>query len=390
MRFFYYYPSWDKPSGGNKQLRLQATLLGELGVETFLLRDKAFLTRPASFDDNVFYSVPIPHAPVSFERACDFLSPNDVLVLPEVRLDDWLAVCGGWRCRIAVNNQNGFYGLRYCPPKGVVSNRIEFAIANAPYVAALCRRFYGLPPERIFHVPHWVVRSPFEPTMSATLGEHGVCYMPRKLPNVVRQVKERVERERPGVPWIEIDGVPETEVSQLMRSRRVFFAAQDLEGCPLTALEAMTCGAIVAGFPGTGRFPHPYAKPENGFWVEDRDMVAAVTAVIKAIDLTAMQGNQYQRFVEAGYATAQRFSRIAVETALAELVSTVQNRSYSSRTGPRPRLGRLGWFQAFRTLHDANRLGWPSRVVSVAARVIRRLLPSQHRDHRALRSANDV
>ena len=61
MRFFYYYPTWNKPSGGNKQIRLMASLLTGLGVETFLLRDRRFFA-PGGFDDHAYYRVPVSHA----------------------------------------------------------------------------------------------------------------------------------------------------------------------------------------------------------------------------------------------------------------------------------------------------------------------------------------
>ncbi len=379
MRFFYYYPTHDKPSGGNKQLRLQATLLRELGVETFLLRDERYFTRPDPFDDDTFYRVPVEVAPVPFERADGLLAPDDVLMLPEVRLRESLAACGAWNCRVAVNNQNGFYGLRYGPPRAQARGRIEFVFANAPYVAALSHRFYGVPRAHVFPVPHWIVRPPFEISEPAPDGALAVSYMPRKMPDLVRRVREAVQRTHPDVPWVEIDGVPEPEVARRLRANRVFFVAQDLEGCPLTALEAMTCSAIVAGFPGTANFPHPYATPANGFWVRDRDTTAAAIAVGKAIDLARAGGEPYREVLRAEHATARRYARAAVLDALREVVTVVKSRSYSTRSGPRGALGLRGWLQAARLLYDADRLGRAGRlagqVIGTAKRLRNRPVP---------------
>src|SRR4051812_5428328 len=115
MRFFYYYPTWNKPSGGNKQLRLMATLLAEMGIETFILRDRSYLDQAPIFDDDVYYRVPVPLAPFVFEEGGEHLRSEDVLLLPEVLLERTLPVCAPWRCRLALNNQNGFYALRYRP-----------------------------------------------------------------------------------------------------------------------------------------------------------------------------------------------------------------------------------------------------------------------------------
>src|SRR5207249_3460840 len=149
MRFLYYYPTWNKPTGGNKQLRLMAALLTELGIENLLLRDRKFFGPDGGFDDNVFYDAPLPLAPFPFEDAGPHLRADDVVILPEVLLETSLPLCRGWRCRLALNNQNGFYGLRYAPSRRLCGKSIEFAIANAPYVAGLCRDFHGIPPERI-------------------------------------------------------------------------------------------------------------------------------------------------------------------------------------------------------------------------------------------------
>jgi hypothetical protein len=373
MRFFFYYPTHDKPSGGNKELRLHASLLRELGVEVFLLRDELFFTRPNSFDDNVFYRVPIDLAPVPFERAGEYLKPDDVVILPEVILRDSLARCAPWNCRIAVNNQNGFYGLRYGPPRALARDRIEFVLAISPYVAALSHHFYGVPRNRIFHVVPWIVRPPFEIREPAPDAALAVSYMPRKMPDLVRRIREVVERAHPDVPWVEIDGVPEPEVARRLRANKVFFVAQDLEGCPLTALEAMTCNAIVAGFPGTANFPHPYATAANGFWVRDRDTEAAAVAVGKAIDLARTGGETYRKMLEAEHATASRYSRESVLEGLREVATVAQRRAYTERSGPRASLGARGWLQAARLLYDCDRLGLAGRLAGKVIATAKRL-----------------
>lgn len=376
MRFFYYYPTYDKPSGGNKQLRIQAILLRELGVETFLLRDAAFFTRPDSFDDNYFYNVFVPTASFPFERASRHLDPQDIVMLPEVVLEPALAICGAWNVRLAVNNQNGFYGLRYAPPARVVRGRIEFVIANAAFVAGLCQHFYGVSSKRIFHVPYWVVRPPFDLLEEIFPRQLGVCYMPRKLPQLGNLIRDTAQRMRPDVPWIEIDGVPERVVGELLRAHHVFFAAQDLEGFGLPALEAMACGSVVAGFPGTGRFTHPYASPENGFWAPDRDIVAASACVVKAIDLARSGGTAYEALRAEGRQTACRFSKEAALAALRELAQVISAHSYQARPARDWRLTIGEKFYAYKLLYDYSRLGWPGQVagwLGNATRPVRRL-----------------
>lgn len=379
MRIFYFYPTHPKPTGGNKQLRLQSLLLRELGVETYLLREQSYFDDPATAGDDHYYGLPNETASFAFETAQPQLKPNDILLLPEVLLRDWFAICGRWNVRIAVNNQNGFYGLRYRPTP-TECKRIEFAFANAPYVAALCQRFYGLPPERIFLVPHWMSRPPFEPQSPDPQATLAVTYMPRKQPQTVAQVREAVQRQRPDVPWVEIDGVPEPEVARRMRSTRVFFAAQDLEGCPLTAMEAMACGNIVAGYPGTRSLRHPYATPANGFWAADQDVPQAVRAVLQALNLVETGGSAYQAMLDEGYATVRRYDREAVLTALREAVATFTTQSYSQRRATPWSQTWREWLYTAYLLYEYDQLGWPGQAVSwlsAQTKPLRRLLTRQ-------------
>ena len=362
MKFFFYYPTWPKPSGGNKQLRLMASMLSEIGVESSLIRDREYLNDPAAFDDNAFYDVAVPVARFAFNEAGDHLGGDDVLILPEVLLDRTLPICASWRCRIAVNNQNGFFALRYRPPGRRFAGRIEFAIANAPYVAAINHRFLGVEPNRVFCVPYWVTHPPFELRDGTGERELAVCYMPRKLPEAMTQIREIVERRNPGVGWVEIDGVAVDRVAALYRQNCIFFSAQDLEGFGLPALEAMACGCLVVGFAGTGRFPHPYANPSNGIWVADRDFRAAAAALQAGIKLAHDRGDSYRRYLEAGRRTAERFGEGPALRALTDLARVVGERSYESRQAPTPRMGLRADLYAYRLLYDYERLGWPAQV----------------------------
>jgi hypothetical protein len=373
MRWFYYYPTWTKPSGGNKQLRLMAGLLTELGVENFLLRDRKFFGPDGGFDDNVFYNASVPLAPFPFEDAGARLHSDDVLILPEVLLETSLAICQGWKCRIALNNQNGFYGLRYAPSRCLCAASIEFAIANAPYVAGLCRDFHGIRPERIFEIPYWVARGPFALADSEGPRRLAVCYMPRKLADEGQRVRELVSQTYPEVPWVEIDGLSEDEVARRLRGNQIFFSAQYLEGFGLPALEAMACGSLVAGFAGTDQFAHPYVAPDNGLWAPDGDVRAAATAVCTAIDVVREGEARHQQYLAAGRRTAQRFTREPVLQALREMIDVVGDRNYRSRTDGAKGLGWRSTLFAYRLLYNYDRLGWAGRFVSGLSRSIKPL-----------------
>jgi hypothetical protein len=363
VKFFFFCPTRQQPSGGQKQLRLIASLLVELGAQIFLLRDHQFLCAPTVLDDYLFPGVPVVPAPFAFEDAGNYLNPNDVVILNE-GVDRIDPIWRNWRCRIGLLNQNGFFALRYCPTQEECGNSFEFAIAVAPYVASICQDFIGISSGRIFQVPVWIVRPPFHMTELSVARTPSICFMPRKLPDIVKRVRELVLQTHPTVPWVEIDGLPEVEVARVLRNNSIFFAAHDLEACPTSGLEAMVCGCLVAGFRGTGQFPHPYATSKNGIWVPDRNVPAAANAVRFAIDVVQAGGPRYFRYLQAGRQTVGRFTKEELLKSLRPLLEVVTNRGYERRRDPIRGMGLRGTIYAYWLLYNYDRLGRFGRFLS--------------------------
>lgn len=325
MRLLFVYRGRSTPSGGHKQIRFMVSLLNELGVESFLLLD-------GSTEDDHLYECSVPRAPFLLSDARHSLRSSDVIVFPEIRLEYYLGLTRAWACRKAVNNQNGFYALEQRPPGGYRQNGVEFALANTPFVGSLTNEVLGIGSEQIFVVPHWVVRGPFVGDDATRLPRRlGICFMPRKLPDLVQSVRTVVSRVEPDVPWEGIHGVPEHVVAQRLRSHSILFSTQDREGCPLPALEAMCCGCLVAGYGGLGPFPHPYANEENGLWAADRSVDQATSQVLRAIRLVRENGPQLLRYLNAGRNTVEAYTKDAVKRALADMVSVVAERAYDQR-----------------------------------------------------------
>ena len=390
MRFFYFYPSYSSPSGGNKQLRLQGQLLAELGHEVFLVRDQKYFDQPEEYDDDRLYNIPAEIWSKPIRNALSDFQADDILVLPEGKLDSVLPECVSTRARIVINNQNGFYALRYFPSNRALCRRIHAVISNSPYNCTVSRIAYAMPASRVFYVPHWVLRGNFMISQQDEIRKQvGICYMPRKLPEIVSRVKSAVQTRFPEVPWIEIDRVPEVIVSERLRRYTMFFAAQHLEGCPLTALEAMACGCIVAGFPGTESFTHPYANSDNGYWAKDNDVHAATNCVINMIVESRFHPQRMQQLQENGLKTAQGYSRSAVTVALEKLVTgltsgsvpsansyTKENRSRSY--SPEERWICLDYLYALRKMYHYGRLnGIAGRSAKILERILRWGRPQQ-------------
>src|SRR5262249_37584982 len=160
--------------------RLFVRLLRQCGADALLLRDAA--TRRAGFDDNVYYNEPVPEAPFADDEASAHLRPEDFVVFPEVSVFRMLHFPETWQCRKAVFVQGGFLALRDCPFGREVWGQADFVLAISPYIAMLLRHYFGVDPRRIFVVPPWVVRGPFQPQpLAATERQLAICCMPRRL-----------------------------------------------------------------------------------------------------------------------------------------------------------------------------------------------------------------
>lgn len=334
MRLFFVYRGRKTPSGGHKQTRLMVSLLNKIGVDACLLYDGAT-------DDDHFYGFSVPAAPFTFQEAGNHVESDDVVVHTEVRLERFLGITRNWTCRRAINNRNGYYSLRDRPARGYRASGIEFAIANAPYSAALTSKYLGLAKCRIFHVPNWVCRSPFDVIANAPIRRPlAVAFMPRKRPEDISKIQQEARLAQAQIRWVPIDGQPEQIVAQRLRECSIFLSTQDREGCPSPALEAMGCGCLVTGYPGTGAFPHPYATDGNGLWARDRSPSGAAAKVSQAVELAREGGPTLDRFLEAGYKTMRRFSESAATSALRSMVDVLSDQCYEDRS---PEVPRLDW-----------------------------------------------
>jgi hypothetical protein len=360
MRFYLFYPARRTPGGGHKQMRILARNLRLLGHESYLV------VEGDAFDDNVFYDIHLPAAGFTLSEAADLLDAADVLILPEFELDRTLALTSGTRCRKAVYAQGGFLALLYRPKRGYARNGIAFMIGVSPYIAALGDTYLRAGRGHSFYVPYPVVRGPFaKPPRPFADKQLAVCYMPRKLPEHIHAVREIVTRRHPTVPWVPIDGMPETEVARMLDANAIFFSTQNGEGYGLPAAEAMARGCIVTGYRGTGLFPHPYATAANGLWARDRSIRRAATKVNQAIAMAREAGPPLTSLLAAARHTLLDFTEEKAMEALASAISAIKE-GFPTTFRPTYRLGLLGHLQAWRTLQVAGRIR-PDRLRPAAS-----------------------
>jgi hypothetical protein len=242
--------------------------------------------------------------------------------------------------------QNGYYALRSRPPGGYARHGIEFVLVTTPLLAAITHAALGMRRPGIGLVPCLVDRAPpraEEPAPPRI--PDSVCFMPRKLPGHLREIRARLARTSPGITWVPIDGVAEREVTAIFQRCGVFLSTQDEEGFGSPAIEAMSCGCVVAGYAGTGGFRSPYASEQNGLWVPDRSIPPAVAAVRRALAIVRREGPELGRLRAQGRETAAAFSRQAFDQAVRRLVAAAARRPFKSGPFAWPVLDAGSWRQ---------------------------------------------
>jgi glycosyltransferase involved in cell wall biosynthesis len=233
------------------------------------------------------------------------------------------------------------------------------------------RVFHGLDAKRIFEVPVLVTRDPFRLlSRSEIIGDLSVCYMPRKCTNDAFHIRREVMKTFPDIPWVEIDKRPIREVAALLRSSKVFLSTQENEGFGLPAIEAMSCGCIVAGYSGTPGFPHPYATPSNGLWAKDRDAASAVRKTIEAIRIAREGGKAAQSIANAAWHTVRRFDVSSVDIALKEFLEVTSVQAYSARTQPRQAMSMATYVASMKHLRRVGRLHFREQLRHIVRKIL--------------------
>lgn len=262
-----YYLTHDcrYPSGGVRVIYRQVELLRRRGFEATVVQDERGF-RPSWFESD---------APV--ESLHDVRpSASDFVVIPEIYTDaaELFPETGPAKivfCQSYYLVFNGFAATEawrtWCSDVVCVSTTVRDYL----------RRAFGI------DAPLWpafVDRELFQPRRKRLQ----ICYMPRKRPDEAAFIKESfasIYPELRSIPWVEIDGVPETEVARIMGESAIFLALGSYEGLGLPPLEAMASGCQVVGFSAGRR--SEYASADNGRWIEDGDPIACVDALAQTL-----------------------------------------------------------------------------------------------------------
>lgn len=287
------YISWPAAeiAGGIKMAFRHVEGLRELGFEAAIATEDA--APPGWFETT---------APV---LPLDSLSPEDVLVFPE-NYRAQLERFAGWKCRKVVFCQSHSMVWR-----GVLNGRgyedygVSSILSCGAAVTHFCRRrFPGMP---VSTVPNYIDLARFRCPSEKKLH---IAFAPRKRPLEAQVINDLLRAEHAAlrdVPWVEIVNRSEEEVAKILSESALFLSLCRFEACPLTPLEALASGCIVAGFTGHGG--REYATLANGFWAAEDDCLECEEMLACAARLVLDGGPAYQQMVAAGVATARRYSR---------------------------------------------------------------------------------
>lgn len=241
--------------------------------------------------------------------ALNKFSSQDVLVFPENH-PGMLETCLEWKCLKVVFCQNQFMvhrGLngRRCYRDFGVSEIITVGMTVADYCQ---RRFPELPTSVI---PVFIDEDLFKLTTHKRLQ---IAYTPRKRPMEAEFIKDLFRAEHPqwsDVPWIPIVNRPEAEVARILMDSSVYLALCRFEACPLTILEAFSCGCVVAGFTGFGA--RDYTTAANGFWAEEDDCLDCTTQLARALHTTTQNIFARTEMVSASVRESRHYSKARFE-----------------------------------------------------------------------------
>jgi hypothetical protein len=232
------------------------------------------------------------------------LSPSeDVLVLPENN-SGLLKSFASWPKLKVVFCQNQYQiyrGLAGREDYGEYG--VQHVICTGNLAAAVCRR--RLPRATILMLPYPIDTRLFHARSPKKMQ---IAYSPRKRAQEAAFIFDLYRAENPSyraIPWVRIDQMSESQVAGVLAESALYLSLQRFESFGLSALEALACGCLTAGFTGFGG--RDYATAGNGFWAPEDDCLACVDRLAEATRLLIEGGERCRAVTADGIDTANRY-----------------------------------------------------------------------------------
>lgn len=281
------------PSGGVRVIYDHVNLLVRNGYNAFVVHCRGGF-RPDWFEADV----PILYCDAGFT-----LLPDDLLILPEDHAG-FLDLFRNAPVRKVLFCQNHFYiyeGLKQHDT--MQSLGISGGMACSDMVADFMQAHLKVP-----HVQtvHNAVAANYA---NAPRKKLQVACMPRKRPleaNFIRNACLSLLEATLPLEWVAIDAMPHDAVEQILGESALFLSLSRLEGFGLPPLEAMAKGCLVVGFTGFGG--REYARPNNGLWCGEDDLVACAHALAKGVGMIVQGDTAVDILVANAMATAAQYT----------------------------------------------------------------------------------
>jgi hypothetical protein len=307
MQIVFVCPSVRKITGGIKCIFRMAATLRRLGYDAVVFEPAG--ARPSWFANDV---------PV-FDRSVFRNTPDQIVVLPEDQ-PIILERFAQRPQRKVVYCQNHFYAAM-----SMVDSRtygdfgVSHILCSGRTIYDYCRHRHPDVPSHV--IPIAVNSKLFYPRAK----QDRIAYIPRKRPVESLYIRDLLRYEYPqfrDVEWLELKDKTEQEIAEAVGGSSVFLVLHRLDSLPLTGLEGMASGCVVAGFTGIGG--REYARPENGYWVEEDDFPGCVRGLAEAVWLSRETGPRRKAYDAACAEMVSRYtpavSEEAIKTAWEEIL----------------------------------------------------------------------
>ncbi|HSH89864.1 MAG TPA: glycosyltransferase [Ramlibacter sp.] len=236
----------------------------------------------------------------------DQVTPSDVLVFPENNPQLFQAFAT-WRNPKVVFCQNPFLA---CQGLAGAASYADFGVSHimcpSHTVMHFCRRRF--PGMKLGYTPFYVDHSRFVYTEEKTLQ---IATIPRKRPMEFSAINDLFRANYPQfrhLKWLYLHQAKEAKIAEVMAQSAVFLSLARLEAHPMTTLEAMASGCVVAGFSGVAGGTDS-ATARNGFWAPEDDVVACVDQLARAVQLAVDRDAAWRETIDAGRRTAYEYRR---------------------------------------------------------------------------------
>jgi len=288
---YYLCPDTNRPTGGIRTIYRHVDTLNAAGIRAAVVHGREGFA--CSWFD---------HQTVVTGAQSVALTSADVLVVPEFFAGNLDELPSG--LPLVVFNQNAYRMCDAALPvlgqaPGIDIHRATAMLVvshdNAEYAS------YAFPGLRVERVRNTVDGQIFYPSQ-APPGRR-IAVMPRRRRSDCHQVLGLLALRGCLDSWevVVIDGRPEQETAELLRSCAIFLSFSEQEGFGMPPAEAMACGCYVVGF--TGLAGREYFDPATSTPVEEGDVLAfarAAERALRALDEDAQDMRQRALTASAG------------------------------------------------------------------------------------------